>query len=138
MLHTNPMITGNELRRSLKMPIRYKVVKKKTRMSCMVNGNSKYALQYLPETIVTAKEGTLGIMTFTSKYRAELFMTIGFNGYDFECIKVEAIGRGTCPHEIANHTDTDSLEYFYDNPGTTWVGKPPLDTMCYPAVKVLE
>ena len=126
------------------MPIRYKVVKKKSRKSAVINGNSHYALQYLEGTTVFALEDTLGIMTFTSKRSAEIF------AYHFEnpwiesermsVIMVETIGKGSCPPLISRKVKSEGLDVFYNFPdGYDYNAQtPPDNTMCYPGVKVLE
>ncbi|MCK5611683.1 hypothetical protein KAR91_57965 [Candidatus Pacearchaeota archaeon] len=126
------------------MPIRYKVVKKRSRCSAVVNGNSPYGLKYLPGTTVTAKEETLGIMTFVEKYQAKSFAQhLGWSDYGREkcmVITVETIGRGKYPKIISSGIQTEHLDSFYFQTDSYWKREtiPPDGTMCYPAVKVLE
>ena len=126
------------------MTIRYKVVKKRSRCSAVVDGNSPYGLKYLPGTKVTAKEGTFGIMTFVEKYQANSFAYhLGWsNIHEREkciVITVETIGRGKYPKIISSMTETINLDSFYKD-DNYWKREtvPPDGTMCYPAVKVLE
>jgi hypothetical protein len=126
------------------MPQRYKVVKRKTRMSAVINGHSIYALKYLPDTKVIAKEGTLGVMTFKTRNAAEDWAYSmnyhQYSPYDSDAlivIMVETIGKGKIPEAICNKIDTSSLKQFYKYAyGNGY--SPPNNTVCYPGVLVLE
>ncbi len=128
------------------MPIRYKVVKRRSRCSAVINGNSKYALRYLPGSIVTARKETLGVMTFKNKIAAVNWMDIiNYNQYqtwesqlNLIVIRVETIGRGKAPRWIANDVTAEDLDNFY-SPESEYQSMLAIDnTLCYPAVKVLE
>ena len=129
------------------MPIRYKVVKSRTRNSAIINGNSHYARKYLPGTIVVAEEGTLGIMTFESKISAEKWAdNFNFrnwrNGHNIrmKVIQVEGIGRGHSPVWLANGLKTEDLDLFYNPEVEVWTTNniAPDDTICYKSIRVLE
>lgn len=128
------------------MPIRYKVVKRKTRCSAIINGNSRYARRYLPGIITVAEEGTLGIMTFRIKTAAEEWAH-HFNNQSWTyndqpklmVIKVEGIGRGYVPITVATDFTTDALDDFYSSDyDSGYPFSSPDDTICYKAVRVLE
>ena len=131
------------------MPIRYKVVKTRTRMSAMINGRSRYALQYLKDTIVTALPETLGIMTFKTYRNADEWawamernnydMWASLYGYNLSIIKVEGIGRGKSPGLIASGVSTETIRQFYEDADDYCESfTPPYNTICYPQVRVLE
>ncbi len=94
--------------------IRYKVVKLYfvNRLSCYAKGN--YQLEYRKNTIVTAKEGTLGIAVFERKYQAKDFLKKEFSPHNvFEIIRVHSIGRGKRYHFACNTQESESLSNFY-------------------------
>ena len=130
------------------MPIRYKVVKRKTRMSAVINGNSIYAIQYLKGSKVFARPETLGIMTFKSRYDAVNWKDgIEYHEYNnhwdgddvhLKVIAVETIGRGKVPKSISSSVRSDRLKSFYKNPHYRINTNPVDRTVCYPGVRVLE
>jgi hypothetical protein len=132
------------------MPIRYKVVKRKTRGSAIINGRSHFARKYLPGTTVFAEEGTLGIMVFKTRYSAVVFADHFNNNawYNYHppkliIIKVETIGRGKVIHWVSSKTKTDELESYYKDmkdihPNSLLSNLAPDDTIAYPGVRVLE
>ena len=111
------------------MAIRYKVVRNRT--SLFTNG--KYLLAYLPGNIVTAPEGTLGIMTFKTRRQAEDF---SFKS-DAEIIRVRGIGRGKVPAKVCNGTREFALDAFYFG-GVIGKSAPPDGTICYQSIEVLS
>lgn len=122
------------------MPIRYKVVKRKTRTSALVNGNSTYALKYLSGTKVFARPETLGIMTFENKRYAEGWSRRMDCCYikSLMVIKVETIGRGKIPQLICDNFSASALKRFYKKYDDFRTLYPPDGTTCYPGVRVLE
>ena len=109
----------------LKTP-RWKVIKKKSRISAVVNGNSKYSLKYIPGTKVFAPPNTLGIFVFTSKWKAHKWtaeMQSQIWNYDshtiennsFQIIKVFPIGRGVLPTIISPTPKSEDLKNFYNS-----------------------
>jgi len=128
------------------MPIRYKVVKRNSRTSAVINGNSPYVLRYIPGTTITARKETLGIMVFATKFRAQEFagnLNLSYWRDRFSVIKVEAIGRGKYPSEICKSWNTAQLRSFYsddliDSDLFFNSTHPPEGTMCYSSVMVLE
>lgn len=120
---------------------RYKVVKKNTRCSCIINGNSKYGLKYLPGQETHALPETLGIMTFRSK-DAALMWAVGIYTLDnFKVIEVIPMGKGTVPIFVAN---SKRIDMFYEN-RKKYLKRhlrpyllPPDGTICYPAVYVVD
>jgi hypothetical protein len=125
---------------------KYKVIKRRTRTSAILHGNSKYARKYLPGDIVTAMEGTHGIFVFKTKAAAEDWASI-WNGYhsidgekDLIVVPVIPIGRGRTLVFVCSGIESNLLDEYYasddDLYGTT--GEAPDNTMGYPAVYVLE
>lgn len=134
------------------MTIRYKVVKRKTRMSALINGHSQYALRYLPGSIVVALPETVGIMTFRTKSAAiewakemrlkhwPYVYPIQESNYreHFKIIKVEPLSRGRKSLLIASNIDSKSINSFYNDSAYYNSITPPENTICYQSVKVLE
>lgn len=121
--------------------IRYKVVdiRDGRRYSCIVDGGP-YRLEYPEDTIVTAPKETLGIMTFETREQAEDFMASGQR-----ILKVRAIGKGKRPNRLIHYfamTTMTKLLYKFELSYARHVSNgstiPPLGTICYPAVEVLE
>lgn len=127
------------------MKVKYKVVKRKTRMSAMVNGNSKYAVRYIDGYNVYAPRNTLGIMVFETLTAADDFTwmwnygTYGRPSKDLIILRVLPIGRGKKVRWIATDVDTDSIDSFYKYTGydRDMLAEPPDRTMAYPGVTVL-
>lgn len=118
---------------------KYKVVKKKSNKSCIVNGNSKFCLTYEKDTYVKALEKTLGIMVFKTRQDAELWMEGWRNVEDCWKIKrVIPIGRGKTPSEISKYISSQYLRHFYKD---YWMDErisPVSGTICYPGVYVVD
>lgn len=113
---------------------KYKVVKKTTHRSIIINARSKYCLTYNKDTIVKAPEGTLGIMVFKTKKYAELFAECHDNNSIIK--KVVPIGRGRSPETISRKVGTRELNEFYKTGSMIQV--PPSGTICYPEVIVVD
>lgn len=113
---------------------KYKVVKRRSNKSIVINARSKYCLTYIKDTIVKAPEGTLGIMVFKTKKDAELFAEC----HDDNSIikKVVPIGRGRSPETISRKVGTRELNEFYKTGSMIQV--PPSGTICYPEVIVVD
>lgn len=108
---------------------RWKVLR--GRHSCSARGY--FGLYYAKGTTVEALPGTLGIMVFDTWRHAADFM-----GRNRTIIMVKAIGQGkNCPL-VSGWTDEFDLKRFYAKE-QRFVAKikPPLGTICYPAVEVL-
>jgi len=126
------------------MKMKYKVVKRKSRMSAMINGNSKYARQYLDGHSVYAPSNTVGILVFETLSAAEDWAWI-WNHDDYHedkrdliVLEVYPIGRGKRVLWLANDISTDVLDYFYDRVGEScWRAEAPDRTMAYPGVAVI-
>jgi hypothetical protein len=131
------------------MPIRYKVIKAHSRVSAIINGNSRYALKYEPGITVIAPEGTLGVMVFKTKTQAKEFAD-HLNFFSDSCstpdrykvIDVTTYGRGKFIDEMAYDYSTQGLCDFYNDSVETChfmsTARPPEGTMCYPGVTPLE
>jgi hypothetical protein len=125
----------------------YKAIKRKTRTSAMLHGNSKYAKKYMPGEVVMANEGTLGIFVFKYKTYAEDWVNI-WNGYhsyesskDLIYVPVIPIGRGRKLIWIAGGLDRCDLDRYYSEDTDHYgcrMGEAPDNTMGYPGVYVLE
>ena len=123
------------------MKVRYKVVKRKSRRSAMINGNSKYSLLYHRGAVVKAPEGTLGIFVFTTETMAEYWAHRWGNHYyepkDLMVIEVEPIWRGRKKFGfISDGVMTEDLDDFYKNRGLAATA--PEGSMVYPSVRVLS
>jgi len=120
------------------MPIRYKVIKisyfTDKRISCFAEG--KYSRNYTKGRTVKASPSTLGIMVFDTEENAKRF--ICNPNYGLRIIRVNPIGRGKRPKYISKYFESDRLSYFYTSKDFRLEASPPLGTICYPAVKVLE
>lgn len=125
--------------------IRYKAVKRKTRTSAMIHGNSKYGLKYLPDTEVFAIPHTLGIFTFKTKTAAEDWVNI-WNGYhskgdkDLIYVPVIPLGRGKTIIFASSCIGPQDLDYFYEENQDYYYShvEIPDNTMAYPGVYVCE
>ena len=128
--------------------VRYKVVKRRTRMSAIINGNSSYARCYIKGQEVFATPGTLGIFVFTSKATAWQWAECwvrwrdGFlwRERDLIAIPVLPIGKGSNIAHASSEIDSDSLKSFYDA-DDEWdkiYAEVPDNTMAFPGVYVLE
>jgi hypothetical protein len=129
--------------------IRYKVVreiKKGKRVSAYVNKEEYelsikyYELSYPVGKIVKSPKDTLGIFTFKTKKQAKAWMRGVFfteEQVSRKIIKVKPVKRGITPKWIAS--GLVGIEKFYKyGLGGTKTCWPPVGTVCYPAVKVLE
>lgn len=115
--------------------IRFKVVKHKTRYSCVVHGKSKYALKYNVDEEVHALSETLGVMCFTTYKLAYAFLRQHWY-YANNCmiVRVIPIGRGSTPQDMG---PPSRLNDFYSH-GSVSHMVPPDGTICYPAVYVVD
>ena len=130
--------------------VRFKVVKRRTRMSAIINGNSSYARRYVAGQEVYATPGTLGIFVFKNKTAAWDWADCWVrrrNGYwwyekDLIVIPVLPIGRGSNIEHASLHVDSDRLADFYRTPdserSSLVYAEVPDRTMAFPGVYVLE
>jgi len=128
---------------------KYKVIKKKSRMSAVINGRSKYARKYIKGEITYALEGTLGIMVFITRRDAQSFINnlnvevsnkyglIKSSG-PYIIVRVLSIGRGQTVKTISGNIQTYNLDLFYSHLFFTPTSQPPPDTMGYPGVFVVD
>lgn len=126
---------------SKKRKIRYKVVKRKTRYSAIINGNSKYALKYEKGAIVEALPGTLGIMLFKNETDAILWCNqLNYELWEdkqYRVVRVIPLCNGKKRHFICHDISTEGLdEYYSDSSGSA--GHAPDGTFCHMKVKVLD
>ncbi len=122
---------------------RFKVVKRKTRCSAIINGRSKYGLKYLPETYVYAPEGTLGIFTFKTEHQAQEWVCVwnehpapAWDYKDLIVIPVIPLSRGRAVNFCSTQLDSEGLDEFYKNPKYNYAETPD-NTFAYPGVYVL-
>jgi len=127
-----------------RMKIKYKVVKCKTRMSAMINGNSKYSNRYENGDNVYAFDGSLGIFVFETLTEAVKWMQAWNDAVfsevtkDLTILDVVPLGRGKRVRFISNDIDTNALDQFYDEDGGGCVlGSPPDRSITYPGVHVI-
>lgn len=125
---------------------KYKVIKRQSRRSAILNGNSKYSRQYIKGENTYAHGGTMGLMVFKNKNDAEVWRN-AFNTYgpydsiihDFIVIRVLPIGRGRSVVEITSDVTTEGLERFYLTKNSHWARTTaPGNTMAYPGVFVVD
>ena len=119
---------------------KYKVIKRKTRMSCIINGKSKYARKYIKNENVYAIEGTLGIMVFKLRRDAQSFVGIIRDPYynPYIIVRVIPIGKGKTVKAIARDMNTYDLDVFYNDLFKLPISRPPHNTMAYPGVFVVD
>ncbi len=118
------------------MPIRWKVIRKVDRTSCIVYSNKKYCLVYKKGTTVVAKKGTLDSMVFKRRRDAESFRG---NAPNQVIIRVNGVGKGKCPKEISSILfNCAELDRFYKGDLTARRKGTPTGTICYKSVEVLE
>jgi len=126
------------------MKIKYKVVKRRTRKSAMINGNSKYALEYKDGWTVYADAKTVGVIVFETAAAAIdwawIWNTDRISGgplKDLIVLKVLPVGRGKRINWLANGIETDTLDDFYrDMENVAWA-EAPNRSMAYPGVQVI-
>jgi len=121
--------------------VRYKVVKRRTRNSAVINGNSRYSIKYEKGADVFAREETLGVFVFTNRRAAESWAWyIDRDHEDDEIIilRVLPIGKGKTPQRISPSIDTDVLNLFYNDEDYHYMNVPHDYTLCYPGVHVLD
>jgi len=114
---------------------KYKVVTEKNK-SCSVAPHSIFCLYYKKDTNVFALEETLGVMVFKQRYFAQKFI----EEYDFvgkwKIKRVIPIGRGKKPVAISYSPLAIDLRKFYKGIGLDH--SPPIGTICYPGVYVVD
>ena len=133
--------------------IRYKAVRIVSRSpfvgySCYATGN--YQLTYKENTVITAKEGTLGIAVFERRHQAESFIYREFSPNSCQILRVISIGRGKRYRFVCESQDTINLDIFYRRYGSVLNDflrgfspsfhsiKSPPGTIFYQQVKVLK
>lgn len=127
---------------------KFKVVKVKSRISAMINGNSSFALRYLRGTDVWAREDTIGIMVFKTITDADHFAWSWSkdNWWSGACkelriLRVLPYGKGLYPSLISAHVDAEYLRNYYhyeQDRDYVDVNSPPDGTMCYKGVHVVD
>jgi hypothetical protein len=120
--------------------IAYKLVReyRGKRVSMFSHLGRYLKLTYPKGEIIKAKKTTLGIFVFDKRKNARDF-ALGYCPMGVFCLKVKPIGKGKRPKSIlraAQHTDT-LREYKFREANERHIS-PPLGTICYPAVEVLE
>jgi hypothetical protein len=118
----------------------YKVVNKKTRQSCstLLREKTKYTLWYQKGKIIKKIEGTLGILCFEKKHYAESFINHAFlnNIKRAMILKVKTIGRKKIPKSISAWLSLEEINSFYLR--GKYSSEPPIGTICFDKVKVLD
>jgi len=97
----------------------------------------EYDLIYRKDTTVRAREDTLGVAVFKTRKQA-----VAFRGKSpYEVIRVRPIGRGKTVKLICSDQSGAGLKDFYSEMlwrSTLTTLMPPLGTVFYPAIEVLE
>lgn len=119
--------------------IRWKVVRMSDRGSCLLTPDCRYRKIYKRGKIVKASSATLGIFCFKTKNDAERFIRIFMVGGGL-ILRVGTIGRGKRPLKVIIYCDDEHLSRFYSNlmQQGDLTKEPPVGTICYSAVKVLD
>ena len=130
------------------MKFKYKVIKRKSRMSAIINGNSKYAREYIKGDCVYAHGESMGIMVFNTLSAAESFADSWNNGSPFDeskdliIVRVRPIGRGHTVIWISDDISSKGIDKFYkfcsQGDNETPFAEAPNNTMAYPGVEVLD
>jgi len=115
---------------------KYKVIKKISRKSAFINGNSKYAIDYIKNENVCAPLGSLGVLVFNTKKAAKYFRNNWKDKKDLIVIKVIPTGRGKRIHYVSPARNSKGLDNFYKN--NSLLQPAPGDTMGYPGVFVVD
>jgi len=121
--------------------VKFKVVREigERRVSAFAAGN--YSLDYPKNSIVRTIEGTLGVAVFGRRSEAEKFCE---RRLFLEIVRVLPIGRGRTVKKVSRHQNDSALDVFYGSKEKNSIYydfapmSPPLGTMFYPAVKVIE
>ena len=125
---------------------KYKVIKRLSRRSAIINGNSKYSRQYIRGSNVYAHGNSMGLMIFKNRSDAQEWANdfncpnlYGDPVYNFIVIRVLPLGRGKTVDSICNDVSTDGLDQFYSEEGSPYGHRcPPDNTMAYPGVFVVD
>jgi len=121
----------------------YKVIKRRTRMSAIINGRSKYGRLYKKGETVYAESHTLGIMCFKTQEEAENFARdlSGWNYHhtkNFKVVRVKPIGKGKKINYISKFLTTNSLDTFYSDVRESVMATAPNGTFGYNGVVVVD
>ena len=124
--------------------IKFKVVRTIGEQRISVYAQGSYNLYYPKDAIVRAREGTLGVAVFGRKIEAERFCSRCSGTDIFEIVRVLPIGRGKTVKNLSRSQSMYMLDIFYGSKEINrscyhlTLMEPPLGTMFYPAVEVLE
>jgi len=102
---------------------------------CSVLAGGNYRLDYSKNSIVRAREGTFGIAVFKTRKQADTFHKGRFNE---KIIRVRPVGRGKAVKLVCGNQSEFELDNFYNKRLMSLTILPPLGTIFYPAVEVLE
>lgn len=127
----------DEMSYNLGKKYKFKVVKKKSRRSAMINGNSKYSLIYEKGSEVFAMDGTLGVFVFRLRTDAQRWVD-SFLTPDLMIVRVLPIERGKSPYIIAPEVTSYGLNRFYKDSSAHYSYFISESTMCYPGVYVID
>ena len=143
----NNLKREGDLTMANKGKIYYKIVDSNLRCSYIVQNDApKYCLDYQPNTIVHAIEGSMGIMCFKTYEQAKEFRVLcGERG---KIIKVRGIGRPTYPKFHSQMWSNSGFDWYYHwknirkkalcQLGISKTGMNPEGTICFKAVEVLD
>ena len=105
---------------------------------CSAFAKGIYNLFYPKGTTVTAREESLGVAVFKTKRQAKTFIEGARRDLPLKIIRVRPVGRGKIVDNIAAAGGSYTLKLFYRESGYLYKVKPPLGTVFYPAVEVLD
>jgi len=121
--------------------VKFKAVRVMGEQRFSAYARGTYRLNYLKDSVVRAREGTLGVAVFRRRSEAEMFCY----KTSFNIIRVLPVGRGRTVEMVSQ--STYMLDIFYSAIGehhgiprgsNLILMKPPRGTIFYPAVEVLE
>jgi len=116
----------------------YKIIKIPERVSLYAEG--KYQLKYPVGSIVSAPEGTLGIMCFSTEEHALKFIVSNELDLSQHTItEVEGLGKPLFPERISWISSENCIREFYRQHKQYFpvLTKPPEGTVCFPQIHVL-
>ena len=119
----------------------YKVVKKNTNYSCMV-GCSKYCTKYEKGSVMEDHNG-MGFFCFKTLKAAKSFrINCLARSFSYKIKRIQPLSRGATPKEICTSLSENWLDCFY-RPGPKIIyqpvySTPPLGTICYKKIEVLD
>jgi len=115
---------------------KYKVIREETRMSALINSDSKYALKYIKGEDTYAMKETLGVMVFDTIANAKAFVDDRSRN-DLMVVKVLPKGRGKKLGRVSPIISSEVLDRYYSK-YRCHTCMCPQGTIVYPGVHVVD